>query len=83
MLFSGRKPEFNSFKTVSHDCSPVLVLALSHLPVQLRVGHFIGFQISEEAVAICCFSALQTAGGLHNVAKGKSQPGLACQPAFT
>ena len=51
--------------------------------MQLRLGDFIGLKISTEAVAICCFPTLQTAGGFHDVTKGKSQPGLACQPAFT
>ena len=42
------------------------------ISVQLRLGDFVGFQISAEAVAICCFSTLQTVGGFHNVTKGTS-----------
>ena len=58
------------------------VFVLSHkLYVLLRVGDFIGFEISSEAVAICCFSALQTAGGFHGATKGNSQSRLAFQPA--
>ena len=59
------------------------MLVLFHLSVQLKLtpGHFGGFEISTEVVATCCFLALQTAGGFHDVEKGKSQPGLACQPA--
>ena len=77
MLFSSRKLEFNSFKTASLDCSPVFVVVLFRLSVQLRLGDFVGFQISAtEALAICCFSASQTDDGFHDVTKGKSQPGL-------
>ena len=83
MLFSNRKLECNSFESVSFDCCPVFVLVLSYLSLQLRLRDFVGFQISTEAVAICCFSTLQTAGGFHDVTKRKSLPGLACQPAFT
>ena len=54
------------------------MLVLSHLSVQLRLGDFGGFEISTEVVAICCFVAFQSAGVFHCVAKGKSQPGLAC-----
>ena len=51
--------------------------------VLLRLGDFVGFEIPSEAVAICCFSALQTAGRFHGAMKGKSQLGLAFQPAFS
>ena len=50
--------------------------------VLLRLGDFVDFEISSEAIAICCFSAFQT-GGFHGATKGKFQPGLAFQPAFT
>ena len=51
--------------------------------VLLRLGDFAGFEMSSEAAAIRCFSALQTTGGFHGAIKRKSQPGLAFQPAFT
>ena len=51
--------------------------------VLLRLGDFVGFDIPSEAVAICCFSPLQAAGRFHGATKGKSQLGLAFQPAFT
>ena len=58
-------------------------LCSSSSSVLLRPGDFAEFEISSETVAICCFSALQTARGFHGATKGKFQPGLAFQPAFT
>ena len=51
--------------------------------VLLRLGDFAGFEMSSDAVVIRCFSALQTTGRFHGATKGKSQPGVAFQPAFT
>ena len=81
-LSSSRKLQLNSFETIFHDYFPILSLFFSS-SVLLRLGDFVGLEIPSEAVAICCFSALQTAGRFHGATKGKSQLGLAFQPAFT
>ena len=49
-------------KIISHDCSPILSLFFLIFCV-IEMGDLVGFEISSEAVVICCFSALQTAVG--------------------